>query len=45
MKALQKRLKNVENQIKNNSQHYDKGNLALLKYEKIILIRRIANYN
>jgi hypothetical protein len=45
MKALLKRLKTVENEIKNNSKHYDKFNLALLKYEKIQLIKRITQYN
>lgn len=45
MKALLKRLKKVESEIKNNSKHYDKANFALLKYEKIILIERIAKYN
>ena len=45
MKALLKRLKKVESELKNNSKHYDKVNLALLKYEKIILIERIAKYN
>ena len=43
MKVLLKRLKKVENQIKNNN--YDKFNLALREYERIKLIERIAQYN
>ena len=45
MKALLKRLKKVENEIENNSGHYNKLNLALLEYEKIRLIERISQYN
>lgn len=45
MKALLKRLKNVEDEIENNSAHYDKANLALLRYEKIKLLERITQYN
>jgi len=45
MKVLQKRLKTVENEIENNTAHYDTANLDLLKYEKIQLIKRITQYN
>jgi hypothetical protein len=43
MKALLKRLQTVNNEIKNNSKHYDKFNMALLKYEKIQLMKRIIH--
>jgi hypothetical protein len=45
MKALLKRLKSVENEIKNNSKHYNKSNFALLKYERIQLIKKLTQYN
>ena len=45
MKALLERLKHIEDKIKNNSEQYDEFNLAVLKYERIILIERITQYN
>jgi hypothetical protein len=45
MKALLKRLKHIEDEIENNSKHYNEFNLALLKYERIQLIKRITSYN
>lgn len=44
MKAILKRLEHVDNQIKHNSKHYDKGNLALLEYERIQLKKLLTKY-